>query len=267
MLSWFQLPASFEMLLWVSQILQGMAMKYAVEHWRRSMPRGMGTLYWQINDCWPVASWSSIDYPGNWKALHYMARDFFAPLLVSAIEDPNEGSAEVHVTSDFFHPISGDLRWTLTDTTGNRLAENSLRCSKIAPSADTKVCLLQFKDHLAEGGGRRLLLWLELLVENEMVSQNLVTFIRPKHLELRDPELTAYVRAEEDGSFIATVGALHPALWVWLDLSGIRAKYSQRFFHLRPGKPIDVRIVPEAEMTLETFEENLHLFSLTDTFK
>jgi beta-galactosidase/beta-glucuronidase len=75
------------MTLWLSQILQGMAIKYAVEHWRRSMPRGMGTLYWQLNDCWPVASWASIDYHGRWKALHYMARHFFAPVLVSGLEE------------------------------------------------------------------------------------------------------------------------------------------------------------------------------------
>ena len=90
MLDWFKLPTSFDMTLWLSQILQGMAIKYAVEHWRRAMPRGMGTLYWQLNDCWPVASWSSIDYFGNWKALHYMARDFFAPLLISGLEDSDQ---------------------------------------------------------------------------------------------------------------------------------------------------------------------------------
>lgn len=76
MLEWFRFPKDFDMTLWLSQILQGMAIKYAVEHWRRSMPRGMGTLYWQLNDCWPVASWSSLDCHGRWKALHYMARHF-----------------------------------------------------------------------------------------------------------------------------------------------------------------------------------------------
>lgn len=92
---WFRLPRSFEMNLWLTQILQGMAIKYAVEHWRRGMPRGMGTLYWQLNDCWPVASWSSVDSLGRWKALHYMARRFFAPLLISGLEDWDTGLVEV----------------------------------------------------------------------------------------------------------------------------------------------------------------------------
>ena len=86
MLDWFRLPTSFEMQLWASQILQGMAIKYACEHWRRSMPRGMGTLYWQLNDVWPVASWASIEYHGRWKALHYMARNFFAPVRRTALQ-------------------------------------------------------------------------------------------------------------------------------------------------------------------------------------
>lgn len=76
----FLYPKNFESLLYVSQVLQGMAIKYGVEHWRRKRGRCMGALYWQINDNWPVASWSSIDYYGRWKALHYMARHFFADL-------------------------------------------------------------------------------------------------------------------------------------------------------------------------------------------
>ena len=88
MMDWFRLPTKFDMTLWLSQILQGVAMKYAVEHWRRSMPRGMGTLYWQLNDCWPVASWSSLDYFGRWKALHYMARKVRRrPLPVSGVAE------------------------------------------------------------------------------------------------------------------------------------------------------------------------------------
>ncbi len=266
MLSWFKLPTSFDMLLWLSQILQGIGIKYAVEHWRRSMPRCMGTIYWQINDCWPVASWSSIDYFGNWKALHYMARDFHAPLLISGIEDPTQGTVEVHVTSDLLQATSGAIHWILTDTEGNRFAENTIDCSTIAPGADTKVCLLQFADHLAEYGGRRLLLWLELLVENEVVSHNFISFIRPKHLELREPELMAQVRAVDEQSFAVAISAKHPALWVWPELPGVKASYSHRFFHLRPGKPVEVTIRPEKAMSLPEFEGTLKLYSLTDTW-
>ncbi len=97
--------------------------KYAVEHWRRSMPRGMGTLYWQLNDCWPVASWSSIDSLGRWKALHYMARQIYAPELVSAVEDAGSGAVELHLTNDLRQPSRGTLAWRLTDVAGRSLAQ------------------------------------------------------------------------------------------------------------------------------------------------
>ncbi len=267
MLSWFQLPTSFDMLLWLSQILQGIGMKYAVEHWRRSMPRCMGTLYWQINDCWPVASWSSIDYYGNWKALHYMARDFYAPLLISGIEDPQEGTVEVHVTSDLFQPTPGVIHWRLTDTDGNTLAENNLGCANIAPNADTKVCLLDFADHLVEYGGRRLMVWLELLIKNKVVSSNFLSFTRPKHLELRQPELRTTIRALDEQSFAVTINAKHPALWVWADLPGIKAAYSHRFFHLQPEKPVEITITPKTPLNLTEFEEKLKVYSVIETWK
>ncbi|MFW5846309.1 MAG: glycoside hydrolase family 2 protein, partial [Planctomycetota bacterium] len=76
--SWFPMPRGSEELLWLSQIQQGLAIQYAVEHWRRHMHRCRGALYWQLNDCWPVASWASIDYLGRWKALQYLAKRFFA---------------------------------------------------------------------------------------------------------------------------------------------------------------------------------------------
>ena len=267
MLSWFQLPTSFNKLLWLSQILQGMGMKYAVEHWRRSMPRGMGTLYWQINDCWPVASWSSIDYPGNWKALHYMARDFFAPLLVSALEDSKTGAVEVHVTSDLLEDCSGTVRWTLTDTAGKVLAEDSFECGTIAASANSNVGDLNFAAQLKEHGGRQLLLWLDLLVDEKSVSQNFVTFIRPKHLTLQEPELAAEIQEVGKGDFLLKITAQKPALWTWPDLPGVHASYSNRFFHLRPGQTAEVLIHPEHPMSLDEFKATLTLSSLIDTFK
>ena len=91
------------------------------------MPRGMGTLYWQLNDCWPVASWSSIDWHGRWKALHHLARRFFAPVLVSGVEDPAAGTVEVHVTNDRREDAAGDVAWELTTAAGERLDGGTLR--------------------------------------------------------------------------------------------------------------------------------------------
>ena len=83
----FRKPKDFASFLYVGQVLQATVIKYAAEAHRRAMGHNWGSLYWQLDDCWPVASWSSIDYYGRWKALHYFARRFFAPVLVSPVED------------------------------------------------------------------------------------------------------------------------------------------------------------------------------------
>ena len=83
----YRYPTDFETLIYASQLLQADGIRYGVEHFRRNRGRCMGAVYWQLNDCWPVISWSSIDYWGRWKALHYYARRFFAPVLVSCEEE------------------------------------------------------------------------------------------------------------------------------------------------------------------------------------
>ncbi|PJF39415.1 MAG: hypothetical protein CUN55_14415, partial [Phototrophicales bacterium] len=160
MLDWFRLPTSFESLLWLSQILQGMAIKYAVEHWRRNMPHTMGTLYWQLNDMWPAPSWSSLDWKGNWKALHYMARRFYAPLLISGVEDRHTQSVGIYFTSDLQEDISAKIRWKITDLHGLEICTDGI---EILMSAHSTQCVhtLNVAPYIKEYGERSLLVWLE----------------------------------------------------------------------------------------------------------
>ena len=266
LLSWFRLPSGFEMSLWLSQILQGMAIKYAVENWRRIMPRGMGTLIWQLNDCWPVASWSSIDYPGNWKALHYMARDFYAPLLVSGIEDSKKGSVEVFVTNDYRTPKEGIVGWILTDTGGETVEEGTIPVI-IAARKSKRVGILKLENHVKEPGARNLMLWLTLDIDGERVSDNFVSFEKPKHLSLKDPKLTTRINVLDGGEYKVTVSAKRPALWTWLDLDSVTASYSDRFFHLGPKQKLEVLVRPKRKLRPDLFEKKLGAFSLYDTYQ
>ncbi|TVR60552.1 MAG: glycoside hydrolase family 2 protein [Spirochaetaceae bacterium] len=241
MLSWFRLPVSHDMTLWASQVLQGMAIKYAVEHWRRSMPRGMGTLYWQLNDCWPVASWSSIDSEGNWKGLQYMARDFFAPVLVSGVEDVEKGTIEFHVTNDRTSAVRGRLSWRLLSTTGETITTDG-RDVTVGAQKSKKTATVSFKDELSKIGNRRALVFFEFTPDdNTTVSRNVTFFARPKHIELENPELSITTRRAANGVEV-TVSAKKPALWVWLDAPGSRLQYSDRFFHVLPGEPVTVAV-------------------------
>ena len=266
MLDWFRLPTSFERTLWLSQILQGMAIKYACEHWRRGMPRGMGTLYWQLNDCWPVASWSSIDSLGRWKALHYMAKSFYAPLLISGLEDLTKGTVEIHVTSDLLMECSGTVSWMLTNVAGIALQQDSFDV-QIPPQQNAVVETLDLLRYMNKPGPHDLLLWLELDVNGETVSDNLVLLARPKHLELAEPEITADIQALPKGAYQITLAAKKPALWAWLQLGDHEARYSRQFFHLRPGKPQQVMVTPAKPLSLEQVRSALVIRSLIDTYR
>ena len=266
MLEWFRLPQDFDSALWLSQILQGIGMKYAVEHWRRSMPRTMGTLYWQLNDCWPVASWSSIDYLKRWKALHYMARRFYAPLLVSSVEDLKSGRVAAHATSDLLKACEGALSWRVTTAAGENLETGS--CPVRLPARTSRlVRTLDLKRHLDARGPRDLLLWLDLSVRGRSVSADLVTFARPKHLELADPAVKVAVSRAEAGGFRVGLTAARPALWAWLELSGADASFSDNFFHLQPRQPVEVLVEPSRALSLAAFRRQLRVRSLKDTYR
>jgi beta-mannosidase len=261
MLDWFRLPTSFENTLWLSQIVQGTSMRYAVEHWRRSMPRGMGTLYWQLNDCWPVASWSSLDYYGRWKALQYMARKFYAAVIVSGVEE--KGSVAVHVTSDRLQEAPGEVSWLLTTVGGENVAQGVLPVN-IPARADHTAAELDLGEQIAEYGERDLLLWLELTGdEGEPLSSNLVTLVRPKHLALQEPDIELSFIAQDGALKAVTLEAKKPALWTWLEAEDDALRFSDNFFHLRPGKPVTVTVFG-AEPGTKTGEVTVR--SLIDTY-
>ena len=265
MLSWFKLPNSFNMLLWLSQILQGMAMKYAVEHWRRNMPRGMGTLYWQLNDCWPCPSWSSIDYKGNLKALHYMAKKFFAPVLLSAVEDIEKGTVDIYLTNDYQRSVSGKINCKIVNVCGNTVMEKSFAAS-VGPNSSVIANTIDVKSYVDEESRRRHIMFLEFVSETGITSDNAVFFTRPKHIELENPYLKAEIIESDGKNHKVMITANKPALWVWIDIEGINAKYSDMFFHMLPENPVTISITTENIIDADDITKRLKTYSLVDTF-
>lgn len=271
MTDWYRLPTSFDHMLWLSQILQGMAIKYAVEHWRRNMPRSMGALFWQINDCWQVASWASIDYFGRWKALHYMARRFYAPLLISGVENIERGTVDVYAASDLADDQPAKVEWLLTDLDGAALAQGSTDVT-VAGRQSQHLQTLELAEQIAAHGKRSVLLWLTLSTGGDLktvgaVSTNLVTFARPKHLDLRDPGFTVDV-AQAGRDFTVTLTAVRPALYTWVSLTDLDATYSDNFVDLLPGRPVQITLsgLPEGT-TLAAVQAQLRVRSLRDTYQ
>jgi beta-mannosidase len=233
----------------------------------------MGTLYWQLNDTWPVASWSSVDYHGRWKALQYMARKFFAPLLVSGVEDKDRKIVDIHVTSDLLENVGAKLSWRICTVAGKTVGKGckTIRAAKLA---SRKVHTVDMAALLDKYGEQDLLIHLELAAKGQPVSTNLVTFARPKHMDLaRKPGIAAKVATAANGksdaagqTFVATLETKSPALWTWLELSKADATYSDNFIHLLPGQKAKILVRPKKTMSVREFREQLTVRSLVDTY-
>ncbi|MEC9489304.1 MAG: glycoside hydrolase family 2 protein [Halanaerobiales bacterium] len=265
MLDWFKLPEGFDNVIWASQILQGLGIKYAVENWRRNMPRGMGTLYWQLNDNWPVASWSSLDYHGRWKALHYMAKKFYAPIIISGIENNEDAAVEIHVTSDRLEDKKGKVRWQLRDVKGDLVKKDSFEAN-IKQQSNQHLKTINLEKFVEEYGIRDLMLWLELEIDGEIIADNFVSFARPKHMQLEQPEIKTEIKRLEAGKYWLSISTDKTALWTWLELENIDLKLSENFFHLYPGRKIEVIAEIDRNLRVDEFENKLIIRSLIDTY-
>lgn len=274
MLDWFRLPQGFENTLHVSQILQGLGIKYAVEHWRRE-EKCRGTLYWQLNDNWPAPSWSSLDYYGRWKNLHYRARDFYAPILVSGIADQEEGRVRLYVTSDLPEEKKARLSWNLLHLNGDQIRRDEIKGIEII-EGNLEAAELDLQKELKEFGSRNLLLYFKLQIEGSKVSDNMVFFAPPKHMPLKNPEIKYKVKqaekTKEGLKFLLQLTSQRPALWCWIEGTGnLEAVPDDNYFHLWPKEPKLVEVnIPEAENSSidrsQTISDIIELRSLVDTY-
>ncbi|MCE5269600.1 MAG: hypothetical protein LLG00_17115 [Planctomycetaceae bacterium] len=254
---YFRKPKDTECTWWLSQIVQGYGIKTGAERWRQEMPKSSGCVYWQFNDCWPAVSWSSVDYYGRWKALQYMAQKFYAPVLVSGMVDAKAGTVKVYLTSDCLQDRKGTLTWTITDAAGKALSDGSLKLYIPARTSRQVQSI--------EKVSKASLVWLKVDIDGKTVSDNLVTLSRPKDVNLVDPRLSADV-VEKEGAFVVTLRAEHPALYAWLDLVGLDARYSQNFLHVTKDSPAEIEVRPATPLSKVEFEKALRVRSLYDTY-
>jgi beta-mannosidase len=261
---YFREPKDFPSTLWLSQITQGYGIKYGAEGWRREMPTSMGCVYWQYNDCWPCSSWASVDYFGRWKALQYMAQRFYSPLLVSGAEDARAGKVDLFITSDRLGDCRGRLNWTVTTVAGESISEGSLDVD-VPARASRKAKTLLLADALKKYGKNNVLVWMSLEVEGRKVSDNMVAFVYPKEMDLVDPHLSTEV-TEQPGGFKVKLKAAHPALWTWLELDDLDARYSQNFLHVTDRYPAEISVQPAKALSREEFQKALRVRSLFDTY-
>jgi beta-mannosidase len=236
----FRVPKDFGAFLYLSQLLQATVIQYGAEAHRRRMPYDMGSLYWQLDDCWPVASWSSIDYYGHWKALQYAARRFFAPVLVSPVDDG--GTLRVFVVSDRRNDFGAHLTLRLLDFEGAERwrFERDVTVKALASEAQFSV----WKRDLLRGiDPSRVVLSAELRVGGALVGRNFFYFMKTRDLALPAPELSFAVEPHGGGATVR-VNARRLARALWLTTAGAEGSFSDNFFDLLPGETATVEWTP-----------------------
>lgn len=260
----FRMPANFEDTVYLTQMLQAVAMKAAVEYWRTLRPVCMGTLLWQLNDNWPGLSWSSIDYVGKWKQLHDHARRFFAPVIGCAV--PNgRGEAELWAVNDLPRPAEAEMTAAVYAFDGRRLwsrryrqrlkagASARLAAPKIAEIAPRPTaCFLQLTLHTTAGG-------------QVQIHENTHFFARFKACDLAAADIRVRLASVAEG-FEFTLEANQPAFFVTLDTPGIAGVFSDNSFTLMPGRAHRVVFRPRQEgVTLALLKNCSTLSHLRDT--
>lgn len=232
-------PRELTDLVYASQLLQAQAMQYGVEHWRRNRGCCMGAIVWQLNDCWPVASWASIDYYGRWKALHYYEKRFFAPVLISCHEegilsqDTNvnaepyalEKSARLNVSNETLKPFKGTARWSLRRPDASVIESGSFQVECPALSA----VWMPKQDFSGFGTFDCYYSYSLADEEGNVVGQGSVLFCPPKHFRFADPNLNAFVNGDE---IIVTADAYARSVEI---MAGADVVLSDNYFDMDAG--------------------------------
>jgi beta-mannosidase len=255
-------PKDFPSFLYASQVLQAEGIKVGTEHLRRNRPRNMGAIYWQLNDCWPVASWSSIDYYGRWKALQYYARRFYNDLLVSPHQE--NGGVAVYVVSDKTVPVTGELRLRVMTFDGKMLVEKkeSVEVTPLSSKIYMQLSAAELTTVKAVDL-TKVVASAELAVFGSVVSSNLIYLAPTVEIHLPVVTLKTELSKASDGYRLkVTSPALARSVYISSDDADLEV--SDNYFDVLPGQTVEIGVKTKA--TEEALRTGLKIKSLVDAF-
>ncbi len=271
----YRFPRDFASLVYLSQVNQAYALKTALEHHRREMPRCMGSLYWQLNDCWPVASWASVEFGGHWKGAHYAVKRSCAPAIVSAKRVGTEevysinrqrntvSGCELHTVCDSTAPVRATLRWTLYHLDGRRLLQG--RKNVVLRYGESRLQkTLDLRGMLEKHGKETVYLHAYLAGQHGIVSQTTVLFTSTRFVALPREKLNPLVKRTGVRSFRLVFRAKTFQNYVTFHLRGGRYKASDNCFDLYPGLPHAVEITVDKPSTCAQLRKRLSVVSMAD---
>ncbi len=245
---YFKKPKSFEEFLYLSQVNQAFALKTAVEYWRSKRPICMGIIYWQLNDLWPVASWSSIEYTGKWKILHYSAKKFYQPIHIVVFSKDNYSTIEVWGINDTSQHFVSLLNIRLIEFSGKIIEKNQHQIKLNSETAtlikvyDAKIDLPLSKEKC----------FLYLSTETQSLHlENTFFFTQPKHCEIEPAAIKYEIQTTTSSIFSIKLTTDKPAFFVTLELSDIKGKFSDNCFTLLPNLTKAIFFYPDSKSTIQ----------------
>ena len=264
---YFRVPITFPAMVYLSQVQQAIAIQTAVQYWRSLRPICMGATVWQINDVWPIASWSSIDYSGKWKLLHYNEKKFFAPVFLSAFVKDNIFQA--HVLNDTRKEIPVKVTISTLDFNGNKVKDDVVISQQVSGDSSTKVYELPLEKPVSDS-----FIYATLEYGNCKIDAAVFTSFQKK-CDIENPEISYEIEEipETNGSFKVTLTSKKPAFYVSLDQQGLSGLFSDNMLTLLPNEPKTVIFTPSSygnkktkTVKLGTFKKNLIITSLYESY-
>lgn len=257
---YYKTPKDFKSFLYMSQVLQAEGLKMAIEAHRRKKPHCMGTLYWQLNDCWTVASWSSIDYYRRWKALHYFVKKAYNEILVSPTED--DGILSIRIISDRLEPIDAKLDMKLIDFSGNILLQKEMAVT-IGANSSQSFFKSKTKEFLSGINKENVVLVVKVFEGKKILSTNQYYFVPVKDMDLSVPKITKTIKTIESG-FAITLKTDKLAKNICLNIDEFEDFFSDNYFDLIPGEKSTVYYSTQEQIV--DFENKLKIISVVDSY-
>jgi beta-mannosidase len=242
----YQLGNSYDEFIYTGQLVQAEALKFAVEHWRRRKFMTGGSLFWQLNDCWPVSSWAVVDSALSPKAAYYYTKKFFAPMLVSFKE--TEKGIEVWVTNDRLKGVEGKLVVTMRSFAGKHLWSNGL-VATLQPNSSKKWHRVK-KERYADCGKQTHYLHAELWVDGGLVSENRFFFVEPKHLELPDAKIRTKLSGGKNNAYTLAISTNKFIKNVQIRIDGENVLLSDNYFDIDAGRSKTVTFTSSLSKTV-----------------
>lgn len=254
---YFSVPDDFGHFIFMSQLMQAEAVKKAIEAHRRAKPYCMGTLYWQINDCWPVASWASMDYYGNWKPLQYYAKRLFSDILVSAYS-ASEDKISFKVVSDMAERFSGTLEVKAQTLEGKSVSVWTEPFS-LEPDGCSDILTLDKDELLGSCMDDEVFVSMKVISSGKCCSENVYYPAYPGEYDYPEPEFDMDIEPV-DGGFVISLMAGVLVRDLWFTLEDGDAEFEDNAVTLLPDERKYITV--KTDIPLEKFRENLSWITL-----